>query len=74
MSLVLLCPQEFHLDRERFSTHLVTSGKARQRDFIIQPDQFKRLRTGQAVVIRPTARQAAEIVAVTPPRIGVGEG
>lgn len=42
--------------------------RTRQRDFIVQPDQFKRLRTGEAVVIQPQANPPARIVRVWGPQ------
>ena len=33
--------------------------RTREREFLVLPDQFKRLRTGQAVVIDPTAKRPA---------------
>lgn len=37
------------------------------RQFVIPPDRIKRLRTGWAAVIRPTAKRPGEIVKVAPP-------
>jgi len=48
--------------------------RTREREFLIGPDQFKRLRTGEAVVIDPKAKRPAQIVKVWPPRGGLGEG
>lgn len=48
--------------------------RTREREFLIGPDQFKRLRTGEAVVIDPKAKRPAQIVKVWPPRNDVGEG
>jgi hypothetical protein len=47
--------------------------RTREREFLIGPDQFKRLGTGEAVVINSKARRPAEIVRIWPPRRG-GEG
>jgi hypothetical protein len=44
--------------------------RTREREFLIGPDEFKRLRTGQAVVINCAARRRAEIVRIWPPRRG----
>jgi hypothetical protein len=44
--------------------------RTREREFLIGPDEFKRLPTGQAVVINPRARRRAEIVRIWPPRRG----
>jgi hypothetical protein len=38
--------------------------KTRGREYVIGPDQFKRLRPGWAVVIQPTAKRPAEVVKV----------
>jgi hypothetical protein len=38
--------------------------KTREREYVIGPDQFKRLRPGRAVVIQPTADPPAEVVKV----------
>ena len=46
--------------------------RTRQRDFLIDPDQFKRLRIGEAVVIDPKAKRPAQIVRIWPPRLTVG--
>jgi hypothetical protein len=40
------------------------------RDFIVNPDAFKRLRPGEAVLITPTAKPPAEIIRVLAPRQG----
>ena len=42
--------------------------KTREREYVIGPDQFKRLKPGQAVVIQPTENPPAEIVRVFEPR------
>ncbi len=42
--------------------------RTRQRDFLVLPDQFKRLRTGEAVLINPKAKRAGEVVRVWEPR------
>ncbi len=42
--------------------------RTREREFVIGPDQFKRLGTGEAVVIDSKAKHPAEIVSVWPPR------
>jgi hypothetical protein len=44
--------------------------RTREREFLVGPDVFKRLRTGEAVVINPTAKRRAEIVRVWPARGG----
>jgi hypothetical protein len=41
--------------------------RTREREFRIGPDEFKRLGTGEAVVIQPRAKHPAEIVRVWPP-------
>ncbi|MGA8744332.1 MAG: TraM recognition domain-containing protein [Solirubrobacterales bacterium] len=41
--------------------------RTRQRDFLVLPDQFKRLAVGQAVVIDPSVRPMAQIVRIWPP-------
>jgi hypothetical protein len=38
--------------------------KTREREYVIGPDQFKRLRPGRAVVIQPTEKRPAEVVKV----------
>ena len=45
--------------------------RTREREFLIGPDQFKRLHTGEAVVINPTAKREAEIVRIWPPQGGM---
>jgi hypothetical protein len=42
--------------------------RTREREFLVNPDDFKRLGTGEAVVINPTAKPPAEIVRVWPPK------
>jgi hypothetical protein len=44
--------------------------RTRQRDFRVPPDRFKSLRTGEAVLIHPTAPRPAEVIRVTPARRG----
>ena len=44
--------------------------RTRAREFLIGPDEFKRLGTGEAVAIQPRAPHPAEIVTVWPPRRG----
>jgi len=44
--------------------------RTREREFLIGPDEFKRLGTGEAVVIDPKARRRAEIVRVWAPQGG----
>jgi hypothetical protein len=44
--------------------------RTRAREFLIGPDEFKRLGTGEAVAIQPRAKRPAEIVTVWPPRRG----
>ncbi len=46
--------------------------RTREREFLIGPDEFKRLRTGEAVVINPKARRRAEIVRIWTPQGGEG--
>lgn len=41
--------------------------RTRQRDFIVDVDQFKSLATGQAVVVNPRAKPRAEVVSIWPP-------
>ena len=62
------------VDRDGFALLSGEGTRTRQRDFLVLPDQFKRLRTGEAVVIDPKAKRTAEIVRIWPPRAGVGEG
>ena len=38
------------------------------REFLVHPDEFKRLRVGEAVVINPMAKTPAEIVRIWPPK------
>ena len=45
--------------------------RTRAREFLVNPDDFKRLGTGEAVVINPTAKPPADIVRVWPPREGM---
>lgn len=42
--------------------------RRREREFLVNPDDFKRLQTGEAVVIHQTAKRPAEIVRVWPPK------
>jgi type IV secretory pathway TraG/TraD family ATPase VirD4 len=44
--------------------------RTREREFLVGPDEFKRLRTGEAVVIDPKAKRPAQVVRVWPPRAG----
>ena len=39
-----------------------------EREFLVNPDEFKRLGTGEAVVINPTGTTPAEIARIWPPR------
>jgi hypothetical protein len=41
--------------------------RTREREFIVLPDQFKRLRVGEAIVINPAAKRSAEVVRIWPP-------
>jgi hypothetical protein len=45
--------------------------RTREREFIVVPDQFKRLGTGEAVVIDPSAERPAQIVRVWGPQVAV---
>lgn len=61
---------------ERINGHgaMVPKGegtRTREREFVIGPDEFKRLGTGTAVVLKPKARPPAEVVRVWGP---YGEG
>jgi TraM recognition site of TraD and TraG len=40
--------------------------RTREREFIVLPDQFKRLRVGEAIVINPAAKRSAEVVKIWP--------
>lgn len=42
--------------------------RTREREFLVNPDDFKRLATGEAVVINPAAKPPAEIIRVWPPK------
>jgi hypothetical protein len=44
--------------------------RTREREFVVLPDQFKRLGVGEAVVIDPGARRQAEVVRIWPPSLG----
>jgi hypothetical protein len=44
--------------------------RTREREFVVLPDQFKRLRVGEAIVINPAAKRSAEVVKIWPPRRG----
>jgi hypothetical protein len=44
--------------------------RTRQRDFRIEPDRFKALGTGEAVLLHPTARRPARVIRIWPPEIG----
>ncbi|MGA8745899.1 MAG: hypothetical protein WB507_08545 [Solirubrobacterales bacterium] len=41
--------------------------RTREREFLVGPDQLKRLRVGEAMVIEPTAKRPAQIVRIWPP-------
>ena len=41
--------------------------RTREREFLVGPDQFKRLGIGEAVVIEPAAKRPAQIVGIWPP-------
>ncbi len=41
--------------------------RTREREFLVLPDQFKRLRVGEAIVINPAAKRSAEVVRIWPP-------
>lgn len=43
--------------------------RTREREFLFNPDEFKRLKTGEAVIISPTADPPAEMVRIRPPGI-----
>jgi hypothetical protein len=63
---------------QRVSGHAMplTTGegtRTREREFVVGPDQFKRLGTGEAVVIDPKAKHPAEIVRIWPPSRGRGD-
>jgi hypothetical protein len=45
--------------------------QTRGREFLINPDDFKRLSIGEAVVINPTAKPPAEIVRIWAPKINL---
>ena len=53
-----------------FSSPQGAATRKRERDFVIGPDAFKRLRPGEAIVIRPTASPPAEVVFIWRPRRG----
>jgi type IV secretory pathway TraG/TraD family ATPase VirD4 len=46
--------------------------RTREREFVVGPDEFKRLGVGEAVVIDPTAKHQARVVKVWPPSPGQG--
>lgn len=48
-------------------TRTTEGTRTRDREFLISPDEFKSLGTGQAVVINPTARPRAAIAQIWPP-------
>jgi hypothetical protein len=58
------------LDRGFFSSSPGASTRTRQRDFVVGPDDFKRLTQGRAILINPTATPPAEVVSIWPPEIG----
>ena len=43
--------------------------RTREREFLVGPDQFKRLGIGEAVVIEPAAKRPAQVVRIWPPRV-----
>lgn len=48
--------------RYPFQTQLREGTRTREREFIRHPDEFKRLRVGEAIVIEPASERAAELV------------
>jgi GNAT superfamily N-acetyltransferase len=44
--------------------------RTRERDFVVEPDQFKRLGVGEAVVIGASAKRRAQIVRIWGPQAG----
>lgn len=48
--------------------------RTREREFVVLPDQFKRLRTGEAVLILPGAKTPGEVVRVLAPVKGRERG
>ncbi|HEX3241349.1 MAG TPA: type IV secretion system DNA-binding domain-containing protein [Solirubrobacterales bacterium] len=42
--------------------------RTREREFIVLPDQFKRLRTGEAVLLLPNAKTPGEVVRILAPQ------
>jgi hypothetical protein len=46
--------------------------RTREREFVVGPDQFKRLGVGEAVVIDPGSRRQAQVVKIWPPSLGQG--
>jgi hypothetical protein len=58
---------------ERINGHgpMIAKGegtRTREREFVIQPDEFKRLGTGEAILIKPKSNPPAEFVRVWPPQ------
>jgi type IV secretory pathway TraG/TraD family ATPase VirD4 len=54
-----------------FSGPAGAATRTRERDFVVGPDDFKRLPPGRAVVIHPTAKPPAEVVQIWPPEAAV---
>jgi hypothetical protein len=48
--------------------------RTRQRDFVVAPDQFKRLDPGQAVVVNTTEWPPAQVVRIWPPKAAIELG
>lgn len=46
--------------------------RRRTREFVRHPDEFKRLRRGEAIVIEPAGRERAELVRIWPPSPTIG--
>jgi TraM recognition site of TraD and TraG/Bacterial protein of unknown function (DUF853) len=46
--------------------------RTREREFVVLPDQFKRLGVGEAVVIDPGAKRQAQVVKIWPPSLREG--
>lgn len=65
-------PKPF-LERNAFDFGRQGETRRRTREFVRHPDEFKRLRRGEAIVIEPAGREAADLVRIWPPTERSGE-
>lgn len=60
--------------RYPFHAELREGTRTREREFIRHPDEFKRLRVGEAIVIEPASKNAAEFVRMWSAEDGTADG